>query len=89
MTGERIEVGLEPIQYAMERLRWDLQRRLSEKGRLSYASRHETLGIITEEFLELVEAVKSGVGIDVESELLDIAVGCIFGVASFRAGAYK
>lgn len=64
-----------------------LKRRLVQKGTLSYASTHEGLGIITEEFHELVDAVKSNDKDAFEKECLDVAVGCIFSIASLRAGA--
>lgn len=59
--------------------------RLREKGNLSFASNHEALGIITEEYYELVEAVCSNDFEDIRSEMIDIAVGCLFGVASMDA----
>ena len=67
-----------------------LYHRLGTKGWGSYASRHEILGILTEEYHELVEAVQSepleGSRHSVREELLDIAVGCIFGVACIDGG---
>jgi NTP pyrophosphatase (non-canonical NTP hydrolase) len=56
-----------------------LESRLDQKGWGTFSSRHEILGILTEEFHELVEAVKSGDNVDVQSELVDIAVGALFG----------
>ena len=55
----------------------------------AYVSRHEILGTVTEEYHELIEAVRSG-QIDgaknsVCSELLDMAVACLFGVACIKA----
>ena len=64
-----------------------LKRRLREKGTQSYASTHEGLGIITEEYYELVEAVTLNDMDAFEKECLDVAVGCIFSVACRRAGA--
>jgi len=43
---------------------------------------HESLGIITEEYWELIDACKQNDPVDVASELMDIAVGAVFGVAS-------
>jgi NTP pyrophosphatase (non-canonical NTP hydrolase) len=70
-----------------------LYERLKEKGWGSYSGRHEILGILTEEFWELVEAVKSqpisGSKNSVREELIDLAVGAIFGVACIDAGAIE
>jgi hypothetical protein len=59
----------------------ELNFRLEEKGFGTFSSRHEILGVIDEEILELNEAVRSKNLDAVRSEMLDIAVGCIFGVA--------
>lgn len=59
-----------------------LQMRLEKKGYGSYASRHEILGIITEEYQELTEAVRddSTKGYyEYSMECLDMAVAGIFG----------
>jgi hypothetical protein len=58
--------------------------RLKEKGKGTFASRHEVLGSVTEEYHELIEAIHAanaeGLG-PVEHELLDLAVACLFGIA--------
>lgn len=61
-----------------------LGQRLEQHGRGSFIGPHETLGILTEEYAELIEAVRSNDYKQVERELIDIAVGCLFGVASLR-----
>lgn len=60
--------------------------RVKEKGWLSFASRHEILGILEEELLELKEAVRvhKGGRHAVEDELEDIAVAAILGLASMK-----
>lgn len=67
-----------------------LSRRLRQKGRGTYASRLEVLGALTEEYHELTEAMISapisGTKHSVREELLDIAVGCLFGIACIDAG---
>jgi hypothetical protein len=63
-----------------------LAHRLRTKGDGTFASRHEVLGIVTEEFYELLEAVKSESTDRLKAELLDVAVGCLFGVACINAG---
>lgn len=46
------------------------------------ASSHEALGFIAEEYHELVEAVKSDDPVKIDAELRDLAVMCVFALAS-------
>lgn len=69
-------------------LRASIAMRLDQKGDKVFAGTHETLGILTEEFHELVEAVRSDNPERVVEELQDLAVGCIIGCASI-AQVYK
>lgn len=69
-------------------LKSELGRRLREKGRGTFSSKHELLGIITEEYLEVQCAVQSKGDVDhikLRAELLDVAVACVFGVACIDA----
>lgn len=72
---------------ALSGLQKALQVRLQEKGPRAFASTHEVLGIITEEFHELVDAVRSNDRPSVAGELMDIAVACIFGLACIKSDA--
>jgi len=63
-----------------------LEFRLREKGMGTSASRHEILGVLTEEFKELTDAVQSNVIEDFEAELLDLMVGAYWGLASIKNG---
>lgn len=60
--------------------------RLQQKGYGTFTSSHEILGVITEEYYELIEAVKSNTLNEVKEELKDIAVGCIFAIACIEDG---
>jgi NTP pyrophosphatase (non-canonical NTP hydrolase) len=79
------------IDGSLEAARAKLEYRLRKKGYGAYASKHEILGILTEEYKELIDAVQSqpvvGGKNSVREELLDIAVGCLFGIASIDCGA--
>lgn len=55
--------------------------RLKEKGRGISISNHESLGIITEEYGELVEAIRKG-DEAFDEEVEDLAIACIFHLAS-------
>jgi len=63
--------------------------RLNEKGKGILISRHEMLGIIAEEYNELLRAVESGSLADVEDELVDIAVAGIVSLASLKTGGVQ
>jgi len=64
---------------------------LQRKGRHTFASKHEALGLIEEERHELVCAIHENKPLahDVRKELLDIAVVCIFAVACIDADAME
>lgn len=79
--SEREQISSEVIKEAIDQTAAKLKMRLEEKGYGAFVSIHEILGIVTEEFHELVEAVRWNNQIEVKEELLDIAVGAIFGVA--------
>ena len=61
-----------------------LKRRLSKHGVFSAIGPHETLGIITEEYQELIGAIRGNNREETKQELIDIAVSCIFGLASMN-----
>lgn len=61
-----------------------LAERLVQHGPGSFIGAHEVLGILTEEWKELIDAVQANDCTQVEKELIDIAVACVFGVASSR-----
>jgi hypothetical protein len=66
----------------LNELRHELQRRTDKHGPLCFIGPHETLGILDEEFDELRDAVRANDSEEERKELMDIAVGAVFGVAS-------
>lgn len=57
-----------------------------------YNSAEELLGVLTEEYHELIEAVRNGKGVvttRVLEELVDIAVVCVRGARSYMHGGVK
>ena len=72
----------------LEMLAVEMKRRLEEKGMGGWKSRHEVLRILTEEYHEIIEAVHVGCGKELEGELFDMAVGCMFGVACIRSKVF-
>ena len=60
--------------------------RLNQKGYGAWLSRHEILGILQEEYIETVDAVHDGELDELKEELIDLAVGCMFGIACINQG---
>lgn len=65
-------------------VRNELRRRLQQKGYGIFVSPHEIIGILAEEQHEFTEAVQSNKNYQIREELLDIAVGAIFGLVSMH-----
>ena len=86
-TRSRTQISREQIDKGIAVFRDELFKRLDQKGYGTMASRHEILGVITEEMRELEEAVCiSKTGENVGDELMDIAVGAVFGYICMREG---
>lgn len=85
---KRTQITAQQLDNAMETLRNKLVSRLEEKGYGTLASRHESLGVIEEEYIELIDAVTEDgpLGGEVRHELIDLAVACVFSVACIDAG---
>jgi hypothetical protein len=79
---KRLEITDDTLLKAIEQVTIAVARRVAEKGRQSFTSPHETLGIITEEYYELNKSVTHEDPIEIGNELTDIAVGCVYGLAS-------
>ncbi len=82
----RNRISIEEVDIAMETIRDKILEKLEEKGPRSLCSTHEILGVVTEEYMELVLAVQSNDQAAVMSECEDIAVGAIFGLMSQQVG---
>lgn len=80
-TSNRPIIKDKHITLAFERIEGELHRRLEEKGKGSWLSSHEMLGIITEEYTELIHAVKSNIRFQLRQELLDLGVAVVFALA--------
>ena len=72
-------------QIIMQLLAETLASRLAVKGRGSFSSTHEILGIIEEERLEFLEAIHAEDMDGAFDELMDIAVTAVFGLACLDA----
>lgn len=86
-SHKRPQITKKCISNTVMELTDQISARLAEKGYGSFASRHEILGIVNEEAgRELLKAVHVGTLEDIRSELLDVCVACIFGVACIDSG---
>jgi hypothetical protein len=81
----RTQVTDEEVQKAVKMILEALEGRLMQKGKGTFASTHEIYGIIAEEFDELTDELRNNNELNFAGELIDIAVGCIFGVASIHS----
>jgi hypothetical protein len=78
----RRQITLTEQARAVERVARGVERQLQEKGRGVFASPHEAMGIITEEYHEAIGALQANLYVQFQDELIDIAVACIVGLAS-------
>lgn len=74
------------VDYALEIIRAKILQKLEEKGPRCLVSIHEILGVVGEEYDELIDAVRSNDHKAVMSECEDVAVGAIFGLMSHQVG---
>ncbi len=82
----RTLIGDGALNLATIAFRQHMEEVLKRKGRGAFVSRHEILGVIEDECIELVNAVQAKRGLkDIRHELLDIAVAALFGVACIEA----
>ncbi len=65
-----------------------MTKRRAEKGDHVFVSSHEALGVISEEYHELVEAVHKSDHNEMESELIDLMVAAAFALACLNQGTY-
>jgi len=81
----RKQVSPEIVDSVGDDMKMSVIHRLEQKGYGGFASIHEILGIIAEEYKELIDAVQANDIEGVMNELKDIGVACHFGIASRRA----
>lgn len=84
--GDRLQITDAQIIAAVEAVHKKITERLVQKGYGSIRSSHEGLGLMTEEYKELIDAVQDDDPVAFERESIDIAVQAIFQVACKRAG---
>lgn len=81
MMMNRITVSQEALETSIKEISRKTDFRMKQKGRHAWQSTHEILGVITEEYWELQEAIKNNDVEAIKKELIDIGVACHFGIA--------
>ena len=83
---QRTLVTQDDVQKTIRQVVAKLEYRLREKGTGAFTSRHEGLGVIAEEYAELLDAVRRDHNHKLfMDECVDVAVSCLFAIASMRA----
>jgi len=82
---DRKSVSKEDLRRAEALVKNVLAYKLAEKGDHGMKSSHEIFGLVTEEYNELAEAIHINDPEALKSELVDLAVACLIGIASINA----
>jgi hypothetical protein len=80
----RPEVGHHDIRALLLDVAWALNARVEKYGGGAFAGHHEGLGTITEEYFELVAAVRSNDSKEVQKEAMDVIVPCLWLILSSK-----
>jgi NTP pyrophosphatase (non-canonical NTP hydrolase) len=83
---ERDRISRVAIMSALKQIAEHTEEELEKKGYGTYASIHEVLGVVTEEYIEMSEAVHKNDHTALKEELLDIATACHFAIACLDSG---
>lgn len=87
MSINRPQVSDETLLKAIEVVTHHVGLRIEKHGRGAFASPHEGLGVMAEEYHELIDACKENDLQNYAEEMIDLAVGGIFGLASMIQSA--
>ena len=82
--AKRKEITTDQVNLGVDDFIKKLFERLEQKGYGTFSSKHEILGILKEEMNEVEDAVHQNNNEELEQELLDVAVGCIFGYVCIK-----
>ena len=69
---------------SMDDFKFFLNVQKKKKGLGAFVSSHEILGVLTEEFDELKDAVRDNDTAQLKMELLDIMIGAFWGICSIE-----
>ena len=80
----RPKVPIEFVKDSLNKVFERIEKKTLKHGGHAYASTHEIYGIVAEEFKELMDELHSNDTDEFESELIDVAVGAVWGLASMK-----
>lgn len=87
MANQRKQLSERELQQALKGVMEKYGYRIEQKGHGAMASNHEIFGIIKQETSEYEAAIHQRLSDEEKiEELKDIAVACIFGIASIQSG---
>jgi hypothetical protein len=78
----RPKFDIEWRDWGIESLKCELARRLKQHGDGIFVSEHEVMGVVAEEYHEVLQALHDNDLNDFINELLDLSVGAMFGAMS-------
>ena len=78
----RAVIKADDVERLVREFRQQLERRIHRKGDRCLISRHEILGVVAEEYAELIDAVHNGNLVSIRGECWDVAIAAAVGVAS-------
>lgn len=81
---ERKKISDDAINIIMEKFKESLKDRINQKSSNGFASSHEIVGVINEEFAEFKTAVHDNNTIKQYNELFDILISAFWGIASMQ-----
>lgn len=84
-TNKRKQISMKSVRDSLNAIGEKTEMRLKQKGHGAFVSSHEILGIIAEEYYELLDAVKKNDMKEIKEEILDIAVACHFALACLNS----
>lgn len=86
MNRKRKQLTKKHIKSAFDRIEKQLSAKIAKRGMGRYDSVHEIYGIIAEEFdKELLDEMHANNYNKFEDELVDVIIGCLWGLASMKS----
>lgn len=86
MNRKRKQLTKKHVTAALDRVKKQLSAKIAKRGMGRYGSVHEIYGIVAEEFdKELLDAMHANNYTEFENELVDVIIGCLWGLASMKS----
>ena len=85
----RKPISKEEFEKVLDKVRLATEWQIKNKGDGAFVSTHEIVGVIQEEYSELLEELHKNNNQAFATELIDIAIACLWGYASMVANNEK